>query len=129
MYSLTPKGRERLREWLMVPAEAEVPRNELLLKLFFGSHAPVGASRASVTAFVARHERALKVYTEIVKAIKREKGNDPQAPYWLMTVSYGQHHSEALVKWGRETLKQLDAMERLAEKKPATGKRAAKLMR
>src|SRR5437660_1769958 len=28
MYSLTPKGRERLREWLVVPTEAEVPRNE-----------------------------------------------------------------------------------------------------
>src|ERR1700754_1627141 len=34
VYSLTAKGRERLREWLVVPAVPEVPRNELLLKLF-----------------------------------------------------------------------------------------------
>jgi PadR family transcriptional regulator AphA len=128
MYSLTPKGREKLREWLMVPAEPEVPRNELLLKLFFGSRAPVSASRANVATFVERHERALKVYAGIVKEIKRERGNDPQAPYWLMTVSYGQHYSEALVKWGRETLKQLDATERMAEKK-ATARKSAKLKR
>ena len=41
MYSLTTAGRKRLAGWLMVPAVTEVPRNELLLKLFFGSHVPV----------------------------------------------------------------------------------------
>ena len=59
VYSLTDKGRERLGEWLMVPAVAEVPRNELLLKLFFGSHAPVSASRENVAAFVLRQDEAL----------------------------------------------------------------------
>jgi DNA-binding PadR family transcriptional regulator len=125
MYSLTKSGRKRLEEWLMVPATPEVPRNELLLKLFFGSHAPVSASRENVTAFVATHERALKGYAQIVKEIKRERGSDPQAPYWLMTVSYGRHYSEALVKWGRETLRELDGME-MQEAKTAKTTTAAK---
>jgi len=37
IYSITPKGRERLAQWLAVAPQPEVPRNELLLKLFFGS--------------------------------------------------------------------------------------------
>jgi len=122
MYSLTTAGRKRLAGWLMVPAVTEVPRNELLLKLFFGSHVPVSASRESVTAFVAMHERALAVYAEIVKEIKQERKSAPQAPYWLMTVSYGQHYSEALVKWGRETLRGLDALETKAAKSTKTTK-------
>ena len=36
VYTLLEMGRERLREWLKEPARDEVPRNELLLKLFFG---------------------------------------------------------------------------------------------
>jgi DNA-binding PadR family transcriptional regulator len=116
VYSLTVKGSERLQEWLMIPAVREVPRNELLLKLFFGSHAPLSASRENVQAFVARQEAAQKVYAGIARDLKRLRAVDPQLPFWLMTVSYGQHYSGALVKWGRETLKQLDAIERSAKK-------------
>jgi DNA-binding PadR family transcriptional regulator len=112
VYSLTAKGRERLREWLVVPAVPEVPRNELLLKLFFGSHAPREVSRGNVEAFVARQEAALKVYAGITKELERKRSEDPQLPFWLMTVSYGQHYSAALAKWGRETLTALDAFDR-----------------
>jgi PadR family transcriptional regulator, regulatory protein AphA len=119
MYSLTEAGRDRIERWLMIPAVAEVPRNELLLKLFFGSHAPVSASRESVEDFVAAQEAALKVYSGITKELKRERSGDLQLPFWLMTVSYGTHYSTALAKWGRETLKQLDAIERAGGKKTA----------
>ena len=36
IYSITEEGRERLKEWLAVPPQPEIPRNEMLLKLFFG---------------------------------------------------------------------------------------------
>src|SRR5271154_4939079 len=34
IYSITNKGREQLARWLAVPPQAEIPRNEMLLKLF-----------------------------------------------------------------------------------------------
>lgn len=129
VYSLTEKGRERLTAWLMVPAAAEVPRNELLLKLFFGSHAPVSASKENVAAFVARQQEAVARYAEIAKELRRERPHDPQARFWLMTVSYGRHYSEALVRWGTETLKELDAIERQTGKKAAGKKRVTPLKR
>src|ERR1700684_2212758 len=36
IYSIPKRGRERLADWLAVPPQPEIPRNELLLKLFFG---------------------------------------------------------------------------------------------
>ncbi len=39
VYSITPSGRARLEKWLAVEPQPEVPRNELLLKLFFGTQA------------------------------------------------------------------------------------------
>src|SRR5277367_6833605 len=39
VYSLTAAGRKQLRDWLGTPAAQAVPRDELLLKLFFGAHA------------------------------------------------------------------------------------------
>jgi DNA-binding PadR family transcriptional regulator len=123
VYSLTEKGRERLREWLMIPATPTVPRNDLLLKLFFGRHVPVTVSRENVAEFVAGQEAALKRYSSIRKELERERCDDSQAPFWLMTVSYGRHFSEAMVKWGRETLKELDAIEKEEEKKGRRSKR------
>src|SRR5579864_9281611 len=40
IYSITEKGRERLTKWLAVPPQPEIPRNEMLLKLFFGELIP-----------------------------------------------------------------------------------------
>jgi DNA-binding PadR family transcriptional regulator len=110
VYSLTEKGRERLQAWLTIPAAPSVPRNDLLLKLFFGVHVPVSVSRENVQSFLREHEVALNRYDTIRKEIVRDHPGDSQAPFWLMTVSYGRCYSEAMLKWSQETLKELDAI-------------------
>jgi DNA-binding PadR family transcriptional regulator len=112
VYSLIEKGRERLQEWLKLPVEQEVLRSELLLKLFFGAHVSPDVSREHVTAFMEEHDKALKVYAAIVKRLLKEDAGDPQLPFWLMTLNLGKHRSAAFVKWSRETLKELDELER-----------------
>src|SRR2546423_13134340 len=37
LYAITPKGKAQLQSWLKTPVETGKPRNELILKLFFGS--------------------------------------------------------------------------------------------
>jgi PadR family transcriptional regulator, regulatory protein AphA len=44
VYALTRAGQDELERWLHRPAEYEVGRNELLLKLFFGWQVPVSES-------------------------------------------------------------------------------------
>jgi DNA-binding PadR family transcriptional regulator len=111
VYSLTRDGRRKLTEWLRVPPEAEVPRSELLLKLFFGAHAPQGVSREHVAAFRAMQESMLRSYAATAKQLKRDAPADPNLPYWLITLNMGQHRSKALVKWAKETLRELERLE------------------
>ena len=61
VYSLRPKGRKRLREWLVREWAPEVYRNELLLKLFFGRTAPPEVTRRHVERF--REQRVTQIAT------------------------------------------------------------------
>ena len=112
VYSLTRAGRRELREWLKLPVVEEIPRSELLLKLFFGAHAEKGVSREHVMAFLTAQESALKVYEATEKQLKKDEAKDPQLPYWLMTLNFGRHRSRAAVKWAKETLEDLNRLER-----------------
>jgi PadR family transcriptional regulator AphA len=112
VYSLTEEGRRRLRQWLKLPVtEVEVPRNEMLLKLFFGAHVPLAVSREHVEAYLELHEKESQLYTAMAKSLRKEEANDPQLPFWLMTLNLGRHSSTAMMKWCRETLAELDRME------------------
>jgi PadR family transcriptional regulator AphA len=110
VYSLTADGRVRLRKWLKLPVMAEVPRNELLLKLFFGACVPTSVSREHVQSYLESHQKQLQTYAAIAKRLRREEANDPQLPFCLMTLSMGRHRSAAMVKWCKETLAELDGM-------------------
>jgi PadR family transcriptional regulator, regulatory protein AphA len=113
VYSLTPDGREQLRSWLKLPGAAEeVPRNELLLKLFFGAHISPSINREHVQRYLESKQKELQVYRAIAKSLKKEAARDPQLPFWLMTLNFGRHHSAAMVKWCKETLTELEGMER-----------------
>jgi len=111
LYSITADGRERLREWLKIPVSEEVARNELLLKLFFGSHVSSAVNRDHVMSNMEFHQRSLKTYTAMTKQLRVEEANDPNLPYWLMTLNYGKHYSLAMLKWCKETLAELEQME------------------
>jgi PadR family transcriptional regulator, regulatory protein AphA len=116
LYSLTTAGRKQLQEWLKLPvAEKEVPRNETLLKLFFGAHVSPSVSRTHVEAYLESHQRELQLYASMAKTLRKEAANDPQLPFWLMTLNLGRHENAAMVKWCKETLIELDEMERRRE--------------
>jgi PadR family transcriptional regulator AphA len=104
-------GREELRAWLELPPAQEVPRNELLLKLFFGAHVAPAVNREHVEAFLEMHERLLKTYQATAKTLRKERASNPQLPYWLIPLNMGRHRSAAMVKWCKETLAELDRIE------------------
>jgi PadR family transcriptional regulator AphA len=112
VYSMTAEGREQLRRWLKLPVAQEVPRNELLLKLFFGAQVSPKVSREHVQAYLELHQKELQTYGAIAKRLRKEEANDPQLPFWLMTLNMGRHRSAAMVKWCRETLAELEELER-----------------
>lgn len=115
VYSLTERGRKELQAWLAEGATPKVERNELLLKLFFGEEVGVSVSIRHVEQFQKLQRELLEKYKWIEKEIKASNpADDPNVPYWLMTVRYGQHVRRALLDWCDETLAKLNKMARAA---------------
>lgn len=104
VYRITETGHARLREWLSLPAMDQVPRNELLLKLFFGPRAEKAQMRKLLETKRAEMAADLKRFEAIEAGmVERYKGH-PGLPYWLMTVRYGKAEAKALVAWCDESL-------------------------
>jgi PadR family transcriptional regulator, regulatory protein AphA len=111
VYSLTQLGREELRRWLRAPVERQQVRNELLLKLFFGTEVPVQVSIEHIERFRARQERALRRYEETEGMMdSRENPDDPNRAHWLIALSYGRHQAQAAIAWSDETLAALQGL-------------------
>ena len=110
VYALTAKGRKELRRWLLEGFAPKVQRNEFLLKLFFGEEITPKANIAHVEQFRELQRGLLQKYAAVEKQITRDNAGNPNLPYWLMTISYGQHVSRALVQWCDKALAQLNRM-------------------
>ena len=107
IYALTTKGRERLAAWLAVEPQPEIPRNELLLKLFFGAQ---GSPEIPIGHLERMRERE-RTYLHEFRRIEREEitknQHYPGAPYWKMAARFGQLELAAHLRWAEETLREL----------------------
>ena len=121
IYSITKKGRERLVKWLAVPPQPEVPRNELLLKLFFGAQVEPGIPIEYLERMVATERGLLRRFEQIHEAIDRSR-QYPDTPYWKMAARFGELELEAHLRWAEEALAELNKM----AGKPAMDAAAAK---
>jgi len=107
IYSITKKGRKQLAVWLVVEPQAEIPRNELLLKLFFGAQVSPDISMAHVERMVMRERAFLHQFKQLVGDEIAKNQHYPDAPYWQMAARFGQLEVEAHLRWGEETLDEL----------------------
>jgi PadR family transcriptional regulator, regulatory protein AphA len=111
-YAITERGRRALAEWLAEPAEQQVGRIEILLKLFFARNAAPEVIVQLVETFRGEHVARLERYHAIEEGLQDEHADHPDLPYWLMTLSYGRQVSRALVTWADETLSALKRLVR-----------------
>ena len=103
VYAVTAAGRDALARWLAEPAEPQTGRRlEILLKLFFarqGGANGAEAARRLVADFRAHHAALLATYAATEARLRAEHAAHPDLPFWLLTLSYGEHVSRALVAW------------------------------
>jgi len=111
VYSITPKGRQRLARWLQLEPQPEVPRNELLLKIFFGAQTSPETLRGYVERMVENERAALQRFDLIGREIAKNT-QYPDAPYWQIALRYGQSEVEAHLRWAEETLAALQKLVR-----------------
>ena len=108
VYTITDLGREEMHRWLAQPPEPIKERVELLLKLFHGWEVGPDVMIEHVKQTRAEHEALLQRYAHYQEAMTRE--SEPPSPYWLMTVSCGQHFSKAYIEWCDETIAKLEQL-------------------
>ena len=107
VYSITEKGREELKDWLMLPIEHEPGRSELLLKIFWAKDIPVENIIEKLQQIKAESEKELIEYSKVEIGLKAHKDqiDKKNLMLWITTVSYGKYAAEANIKWCDETLK------------------------
>jgi DNA-binding PadR family transcriptional regulator len=108
VYSITDLGRDELHRWLAQPLDPIRERVEMLLKLFHGWEVGPAVMIEHVRQTRAEHEALLQRYAHYDEAMSHE--DDPPTPYWLMTVSCGQHVSRAYIEWCDETIARLEQL-------------------
>ncbi|MGO9316353.1 MAG: PadR family transcriptional regulator [Terracidiphilus sp.] len=113
-YALTEAGRASLREWLALPFQNDPPRNEFLLKLFFGHEAAPGVALAHVRELQERNRRMLATLEGIEKMAREHQSKNPNLPYWMLTLGLGLAMTRAALDWGDSALKELEAIEAAA---------------
>ncbi len=126
VYALTEAGRARLREWLNLPCERQVMRDELLLKLFSGIDAPRGSLERHVGEYREKVLDDLQRYREVERRLPVAQKGNPALPYYQLTLRQGLATAEALLRWSDEALVELKRLDEERSRKKKTGPKARK---
>ena len=103
-YSLTETGHSRLKAWLAVPYRDDPPRNEFLLKLFFGRAAPPAISIAHLREFQEKNRRLLAALEQLEKLGRAHNAAHPHFPFWMLTLTYGVSQIRAALEWSESAI-------------------------
>lgn len=110
LYAITPAGYQALQAWLMDPSEyMPPPRNELLLKLFFGRHVPRTHSLARLDRYSRQLRGTLAAYEAIDQELSGPEAADESQPFWLATLRNGQFGVKAALRWCAEAKRLIGA--------------------
>lgn len=103
-YTITAEGERVLKEWIQQPIQ-QLPteKNELLLKLFFSRNQDVQDTLNHLEAFHEKLAERLHTYRGIQEMIQTQLMEQPDAPFWLITLDYGLRTTQAAMDWCEET--------------------------
>lgn len=117
VYSLTDSGRDELGRWLVEPVKDQIGRVEIALKLFFGHQVGPADNIRQVDRFKEMRNQEIRALLATEERLKTEQADNPNLPYMLATVSYGQHVNQALLQWCEETVSVLNGLSGKAKTK------------
>jgi DNA-binding PadR family transcriptional regulator len=111
VFEITDAGRDQLVNLLRQPVQSTPPRNGLLLRLFFGRALGVDACRDLLLTAQAEAQNLMAEYDQIRAEIQQDDEHAADRPYWLLTVSAGEHTARAALLWTQQALSELAAVE------------------
>lgn len=123
VYEITPRGVEALDQWLSEPPRAAPPRQELLLKLYFGDRDRVDAPAAWVKRLLAEETERLHHVRRMMETLPRGSHAHRSLRHWIMALDYVAQQSEAAVAWAQRTAAALDLMQEAAARRRTAAQR------
>ncbi|MBA2393822.1 MAG: PadR family transcriptional regulator [Ktedonobacteraceae bacterium] len=117
VYSMTDKGREALSKWQAQPPDVFQMRDELLLKVLFGTFAAQGDLAQNLRTGITNHEMRLLTYRQSTQYIPvqgifphGDKRYNPYAaeseedPYFRLITQFAIEFEKTYLKWLYEAL-------------------------
>lgn len=111
VYSITDDGRRELLEWLAQPADKEMVREPVLIKVFFGSNLkPEELVRVLRSRIDEIHDYLtyLEGCSQFINGFTSALDMEHEAPYWLLTTKLGLKHCQAELEWAQEAIEILE---------------------
>lgn len=105
VYTITKNGQEKLREWLMQDFEYYPPRDELLLKIFYGENVSASISIQHIQKHLQKCQDLLKTYKKIENELLPPIKQGKIPVYFLVTVKAGIGSAKAEIAWCKESIK------------------------
>jgi len=110
-YSLTPAGHICLQHWLALPYREDPPRDEFLLKLFFGRDAAPGACISHLRHFQEKNRYILATLEQLEPMARAYSSQNPGFPYWMLTLSFGKAQLRSALEWSESALAMLSSLD------------------
>jgi PadR family transcriptional regulator, regulatory protein AphA len=117
-YSITPTGRIRLQQWLAVPYRDDPPRDEFLLKLFFGEEVAPCVSIAHIRRFQERNRGMLATLLELATLGRARSSHHPGFRFWMLTLNFGVAQLRSALEWSDSALAMFTASETASSAHP-----------
>jgi len=117
-YSITAAGHARLKDWLAIPYREDPPRNEFLLKLFFGREVAPDVSIRHIREFQDKLRRLLATLQQMETIGRAKHLNNPHFPYWMLTHTFGVAQIRSALEWSESALAMLSAAGPAADSNP-----------
>ena len=125
IYSITDQGHEALRKWQAQPPEVFQLRDELLLKVLFGSFATPADLAQNLRASIAAHEMRLLEYRQNALFLPtrgsvqhNDRRPNPYAvegeedPYFRLVVRFAIEFEKTYIRWLYEALDEIEGRQR-----------------
>jgi len=121
VFSITDKGRAELTRWLKEPPEFVVPRETLLVKIWYGSRAPKKDMVNNIKKYNKKLKNVVEKYKSMAKpAIESDlwgSATPLDKLYWTLVVDRTLAQYEALLEWTESAAKIISTFDESTDSK------------
>lgn len=109
IYSITKTGESALLSWLNKKADRPIYRNELLLKLFFGSSQTADTNISLLEEAMHDCVTMRDILLSILSSLKNKNLSEKRLPYIEISLDYGIEILNSEINWCQRSIKKLNA--------------------